>query len=118
MKFLLVSLLALSSLSAFAKDCSDEVSTNAIFQCEAANLEAEDKRLNDLYKQASAKLDKIGQKKLQAAQRAWITFRDANCEVAADEMRGGTFEKVLRVSCHASETKDRADALQDIVEFR
>lgn len=118
MKVLLACLFALTTVSAFAKDCSEEISTNAIYQCQAETLEAEDLRLNDLYKKALAKLDKEGKKKLQKAQQMWIPFRDANCEVAADEMRGGTFEKVLRIGCLASETKERADELQDIVEFR
>lgn len=118
MKALLLTLLVFSSVSAFAKDCNEEMSTNAIYQCEANRLTTEDVRLNDNYKKLMSKLDKVGQKKLLTAQRAWIAFKDADCKYNADEMRDGSFEKVLLISCLASMTKERADALQDGVEFR
>lgn len=118
MKALFLSLLVLSSLSAFAKDCQDEMSTYDIYSCEAAKLKVEDARLNANYKSLMAKLDIIGKGKLKAAQRAWITFKDADCTYQADEMRDGSFAKVLLVSCLSSMTKERADALQDGVEFR
>lgn len=118
MKTLLLSLLVLSSFSAFAKDCTSEMSTNATYQCEAENLKEQDDRLNDLYKKLMQKEDKVGQAKLKKAQRAWIAYRDAECEYSADEMRGGTYEKVIMMGCLVSETTKRADELKDYVEFR
>ncbi|MES2526444.1 MAG: lysozyme inhibitor LprI family protein [Bdellovibrionota bacterium] len=118
MKMLLLSVLVLSSVSAFAKDCSEEMSTNDTFQCEVANYKAEDARLNDNYKKLMAKLDRVGQKKLQTAQRAWIAYKEADCEYSADEMRGGSYEKVILMGCLAGKTKERADVIQDGVDFR
>lgn len=118
MKTLLLSLLVLSSVSAFAKDCGEEMSTNGIYQCEAENFKEQDDRLNDLYKKLVAKEDKVGQKKLKKAQLAWIAYRDAECTYSSDEMRDGSFEKVLMMGCLVSETTKRADELKDYVEFR
>jgi uncharacterized protein YecT (DUF1311 family) len=86
--------------------------------CASDNLKEEDLRLNDMYAQLMKKLDKIGQTKLKASQRAWIAFRDTNCDFAGDEMRGGTMEGLIVVSCLGDETKKRADELKDYVEFR
>ncbi len=65
-----------------------------------------------------AKLDRVGKNKLQAAQRAWIAYKEADCEYSADEMRGGSYEKVILMGCLAGKTKDRADALKDGIDFR
>jgi uncharacterized protein YecT (DUF1311 family) len=118
MKTLLLALIVFSSVSAFAKDCDDAISTVDMLNCNAENLASEDKRLNDVYKKLLAKEDKEGQKKLRAAQRAWITFRDAECEYDSDSMRGGSLQAVLYSGCLAEATKSRADVLQDQVEFR
>ena len=118
MKALLLSFLVLSSVSAFAKDCNMEMSTNAIYQCEAENFSAEDARLNDIYKKLTAKLDAVAKKKLLTAQRAWIAYKEADCKFSADEMRDGSYEKVILMGCLAGKTKERADALQDSLEFR
>jgi uncharacterized protein YecT (DUF1311 family) len=118
MKMLLLSFLVLSSVSAFAKDCSEAMSTAEMVECNGENYQEEDKRLNDLFKKLMAKEDNIGKKKLQTVQRAWIAFRDAECEYQADSERGGSLGRVIRISCLADETKKRADALKDQVEFR
>lgn len=118
MKLFLAALVLTSSVSAFASKCDDMTSTIEIRMCLAKELEKEDKRLNVVYGKLVKKLDKVGQTKLRNAQRAWIAFRDAECEYSSDEMRGGTFEVVLLSSCHVSMTKERADQLQDSVDFR
>ncbi len=118
MKILLLSLLVVSSFSAFAKDCSLEMSTNDTFQCEVENFNVEDARLNDNFKKLNAKLDSVAKKKLLAAQRAWIAYKEADCKYSADEMRGGSYEKVILMGCLAGKTKERADALQDGIDFR
>ena len=50
-----------------------------------------DNALNKVYKQLLSKIDKQSREKLKAAQRAWIEFRDADADLAADlEARGGS----------------------------
>lgn len=118
MKTLLLAVLALASVSAFAKNCDNVESNYDMKICASENLEEQDKRLNEVYAKLMNKLDKGEQKKLKIAQRAWITYRDANCDFAAGEMRGGTGEGLIYVSCLGSMTSDRADELQDSVDFR
>lgn len=118
MKTFIASLLLMSSFSVFAQDCTDMTSTYEVRICLSNELDKEDANLNKQYKLCMNKLDKISQSKLKAAQKAWISFRDAECEYQADEMRGGTYETVIALGCHVSETKERAEELKDCVELR
>jgi uncharacterized protein YecT (DUF1311 family) len=118
MKFIITALMTVFTVSAFAVDCSDAISNYDMKVCESKNLDEQDKRLNDLYKKLMAKNDKEGQAKLKSAQRAWMAYRDAECEYAADSMRGGTGEGLVALGCLSGKTKDRADELQDYVEFQ
>lgn len=118
MKFMFASLIAVFSISAFAVDCNEAVSNYDMKICEAKNLEEQDKRLNDLYGKLMKKNDKVGQNKLKKAQRAWIVYRDTECDYAADSMRGGTGEGLISLGCLSNKTKLRADELQDYVEFQ
>lgn len=42
---------------------------------------------------------------------AWVSFRDANCEAAGFQARGGTMEPMLVSSCLADMSKKRAEEL-------
>lgn len=118
MKTLIASILMISSFSVFAQDCTDMTSTYDVRLCLSNELEKADADLNKQYKLCMNKLDKVAQGKLKTAQKAWISFRDAECEYQADEMRGGTYEVVIALGCHVSETKERAEELKDCVELR
>lgn len=118
MKKFILAALVLSATSAFAKDCSDLTSTYDLKLCYDQQLGKEDARLNANYKLCMKKLDSIAKAKLQKAQRAWIAFRDADCDFQADEMRNGSIEPVIALSCLAAETKERADMLKDCVQLR
>ncbi len=118
MKKLILVAFALSSFSAFAQNCSDLTSTYDLRICYDKMLQNEDAKLNKNYKACMAKLDATAKAKLQKAQRAWIAFRDADCDYQADEMRGGTLETVIGLSCLATETQERAEMLKDCVELR
>lgn len=118
MKFILTALIFVFSVSAFAINCDDAVSTYDMKLCESKRYEEQDKRLNDYYKKLMAKNDKQGQEKLKIAQRAWIAYRDAECDYAADSMRGGTMESLIAMGCLTGKTQERADELKDYVEFQ
>lgn len=72
-----------------------------------------DDALNATYKQLLGKLDDEGKKKLQAAQRAWIKFRDAECESQADEYRGGSILPLIYHTCAKDLTEARTTQLKD-----
>jgi uncharacterized protein YecT (DUF1311 family) len=75
--------------------------------CAAEDFLRADARLNAVYKQAMKAIDPARQPKLKAAQRAWLAFRDAECEFEASEAEGGTMQPMLRNGCKAEVTKAR-----------
>jgi len=54
--------------------------TSAMQDCIATELLRQDARLNKAYKAAMAPLTASRKKQLLSAQRAWLAFRDANCQ--------------------------------------
>jgi len=73
-----------------------------------------DKELNAVYQKVLKALeDDVARKKLIAAQKAWIAFRDAQAELDADEERGGSLEKQLRAISETETTKARIAELKD-----
>ncbi|RWY41765.1 DUF1311 domain-containing protein [Falsigemmobacter intermedius] len=49
--------------------------------------------------------------RLRAAQRAWIAFRDADCEVAKFRDRGGREELIYQAECLILRTQSRTSEL-------
>jgi uncharacterized protein YecT (DUF1311 family) len=115
MKIMMIAL-AFVSLNAFAvEDCDNFESTNEINQCILRNLEDSDAELNKTFKRLRSKLDEEAAKKLVTAQKAWLSFRDAQCDLEADQMRGGTLEKVLFNGCLDRLTVERTKSLKTII---
>jgi uncharacterized protein YecT (DUF1311 family) len=50
--------------------------------------------------------------RMNKAQKAFIIFRDAQCDYEGAAMLGGTGESLLTMGCLATMTGDRADALE------
>lgn len=71
-----------------------------------------DRELNKVYKEVLATLDDEGAKLLKASQRAWIAFRDAEAESAADEARGGSMAPLLYSGTVARLTEQRTQMLK------
>jgi uncharacterized protein YecT (DUF1311 family) len=73
-----------------------------------------DAELNKVYEQVMSRLDSKSQKDaLKAAQRAWISFRDKECDFDASRYEGGTLVNVVHPACLYPETARRTDALHD-----
>lgn len=49
---------------------------------------------------------------LRAAQRAWITYRDAQCELESYEVLGGTAQPMVGSLCLARITRERTEMLK------
>ena len=78
-------------------------------QCAGSTAQAADQDLNIRYRRAMDNArDDIARAKLRAAQRAWVSYRDAACEVEADSARGGSLAPLLALSCVEQMTGTRA----------
>jgi uncharacterized protein YecT (DUF1311 family) len=85
-------------------------------ECGSTAFESVDAALNATYKAIIARLagpdDAETLSRLKAAQRAWLPFRDAQCELEAAESLGGTNEGVIFNSCTYEQTRERVKALR------
>jgi len=65
-------------------------------QASQAGFEKADAKLNATYKKLLSKLDSEGKKKLIAAERAWVAYRDAQAAFEADaQARGGSMAPLI-----------------------
>ena len=74
-----------------------------------------DAELNVLYRQITARLkdDKATTKLLVAAQRAWVAFRDAECDFSASGVSGGSAHGMILAICLVRLTAKRIDDFKD-----
>ncbi|NVK35724.1 MAG: DUF1311 domain-containing protein [Rhodobacteraceae bacterium] len=105
-------LLLLTAVPAQALDCNNANTTYEMRECEAIELQKADDLLNQTYKKIRNDLDDKGKTILRDAQRAWIVFRDAECERLADMARGGSIAPLIRISCITSMTQQRVTDLR------
>ena len=97
-------------------------STPGVDNCNAIATAAADRRLNNVYDGLVNALknpkgaddvrdDAEILKRLVAAERAWIAFRDAECNYHSTYMLGGTGETNAYGACLYAQTKARVEAL-------
>lgn len=94
--------------------CMKGANTTAdMVDCSGAELQRQDQRLNQNYKQAMGGLEEEQKGKLRDAQRKWVAYRDANCGVYYT-LTGGTIDQLNGVGCEVDMTKQRADELANL----
>jgi len=110
-----IAALLMSPATAQAQDCANAQDQATLDQCAGQEFQAADKQLNDAYKQINDRLkdDAETRKLLVAAQRAWVAFRDAECQFQGGptDMAGSVYPMVVS-SCKASLTNQRLKDLQ------
>lgn len=92
-----------------AADCDSMTDQNAMNQCISNEYKNSDAELNKLYNEISHRL-KDGADTLQAlrnTQRAWISFRDAECDFTTINARGSSIHSMLITSCRNELTQAR-----------
>ncbi len=100
---------------AAAQECDREDETQSGMSiCAAVDFAASDGRLNAAYGEIMRRLaaDQDGRRRLQAAQRAWVAFRDAECAFQTAATTGGSMHPMLVVECRTELTKARVGQLE------
>lgn len=90
------------------------ITTVDMVGCITEELEREDQRLNENYQQLRSQLSDERRKQLPTAQRAWMAYKEANCDFYANP-EGGTLARVEANACLLSETTNRADELETLL---
>jgi len=84
-------------------------------ECTHKEIEYQDRLLNSAYQTAMRSLEPDRATKLRQAQRAWIMYRDSQCEAVASS--GGTMDILNRGGCILSETVTRRLELEGMAPF-
>ena len=128
---LAAAVLFVSAIAAFAQDgasaldCGKATAQPDLNDCAYREYEAEDEALNAEYRKALAKARALDDEyegppaavdALKSAQRAWIGYRDGQCEFAGFEARGGSMEPMLVSGCLADLTRKRTAELKALYE--
>lgn len=106
---------AVFPVAASAQDCADANTQREMTECAQQSYQRADDDLNAAYKQASLIAHGYGgaaQEQLLAAQRAWITYRDAACDAEAALYDGGSIQPMVRATCLERLTRARSDDLR------
>ncbi len=83
-------------------------SNAGLVACNLRENAAWDGILNARYRAFRAMLDDEPALRLRDAQRAWITFRDEDCDAMAGLLGGGVMGRVERAACVTRRTGERA----------
>jgi uncharacterized protein YecT (DUF1311 family) len=96
----------------------EKQSQQGMNQCEGEAFDRADKALNAEWAKvvANYKGEKPAQKLMLDGQRAWLTYRDAQCELAAYENLGGSIWPMLVAGCKADLTRQRTHQLVEMLQ--
>lgn len=107
--------------------CGESADTATMLSCINDELSAADAELNMLYGELVSRLQHwdrtedasiVGfETRLRKSQRAWITFRDAECALRASVMEGGSAQPLIEHGCRAALTKERNAHLRDLLDM-
>jgi uncharacterized protein YecT (DUF1311 family) len=85
-----------------AAACGPDASQSELDACAAAGFRAADRKLNGLYAAMKGRLkggDAGTTRLLTLSQRAWVAWRDAECDFAASGVAGGSVYPTIRDQC-------------------
>lgn len=94
-----------------SEPCADMQTQTDMTICWGNQYKAADAKLNQVYRQFTAKLDDEEKAQLKNAQTAWLKYRDTNCEFVADQYKGGTMRPMIAAICLADVTDNRTREL-------
>jgi uncharacterized protein YecT (DUF1311 family) len=111
--FYAIACVTLSAASvARAAECADQTQ-NGLNVCADAAYRKADAALNAAYKEIIARLkgDAATTKLLVTAQKAWIGYRDAECDFSSPANAGGSIYPMVYSLCLEAATKERTREL-------
>lgn len=95
-----------------ATECIEPQVQGLMNACAAKDFAAADGALNTAWKPAKSFADAIGKgAALLSAQRAWLKYRDAACDVHASPFEGGSIQPLIYSTCMSELTTQRTQML-------
>jgi uncharacterized protein YecT (DUF1311 family) len=119
-------LMLLTNIAVAAGICASASSTQEVEKCLKQEITKADARLNASYKAVLGELDRMkkdnpgaedAKKKLVLAQRAWIQYRDNDCDAVHALHIEGSLRGVLYLQCVIDHTDGRTDELDALIAY-
>lgn len=89
--------------------CKPPASNAEMTACFISASKTADERLNKVYSRIREVLSADEQRDLQAAQRLWLKFRDANCSAERNLYARGSAAPTVYAACLESDTRQRTN---------
>lgn len=111
--FLSACLVVLAATSpARAQECDrNDDSQQMMTICAGEDFSTADAKLNTTYQNLLGEADDKGKTLLKTAQRAWVTFRDAECAYSTQDSEGGSIHPMEVSQCLTKLTESRIKQL-------
>ena len=90
---------------------SGDLNQMQLDQCAGQDFAAADTKLNALYNMMMSKYDAAKGALLKTSERAWIAYRDAECDFATNGTTGGTINSMMDTMCRTTMTDARIKEL-------
>ncbi|MHC1548216.1 lysozyme inhibitor LprI family protein [Phyllobacterium sp. K27] len=102
------------SLAHSQQSCGDKTNQTDMNICAGQAYSKADRELNSVYKQIAGRLkdDPATTKLLVTAQKAWIAFRDGECNFSSSTVQGGSAYPFVSSSCLHDKTASRIEDLK------
>ena len=99
--------------AASALDCADTRTQTDINQCAYENFQKADAVLNQVYAKLRARTtDPDSLKRLVAAEKAWLAYRDRECDFETEDSIGGSIRPSEMAACYEEKTIARTAELK------
>ncbi|MBS0276429.1 MAG: DUF1311 domain-containing protein [Proteobacteria bacterium] len=95
-----------------AGECNNVQTQAEMNICAGHELEQANATINNLYKETMAKYDAEGQAMLRKSERAWIAFRNAECDFRTSGSKGGSIWPLVHAQCLTELTRARIKQLE------
>lgn len=103
---------ALAPVPPLPPECTNPPDQQSMNLCAKATYNQADVELNNASQAIKATLATQRAAELQAAEQAWIAFRDLYCEFVQSQFEGGSIQPMVYHGCLTLLTQDRTDELQ------
>ncbi len=98
------------------RNCKNPQAQAELNICSGLDYQRADEQLNQVYNQVRDQLSANRRQQLIVAQRAWISFRDADCKFARSAVEGGTMAPLIFNNCLQDLTKKRTSELNSYLQ--
>ncbi len=96
-------------------DCTNQVTQSDMNECAYKDLKNANEDLNNIYQALLSTLGGSEKKALIKAEKAWIGFRDSECDYEASASLGGTLHPLEIAGCQTKLSSSRTAELKKIL---